>query len=161
QPDGCFLAELDGLPVGTVTTCRFGSVAWIAMMLVDERFRGRGVGRALMVRALNELDAREVGSIRLDATPLGQPLYEALGFVTEASFTRYQGMLTQFSDKDSEPFPVKSSTMVEAVAALDRDVTGTDRGRLLQRLVEENPGTLRIVAEGQGVTGFLMSRAGS
>src|SRR3954465_129988 len=51
QPDGCFLAELDGTPVGTVTTCRFGPVAWIAMMLVDSRFRHRGIGRKLMTHA--------------------------------------------------------------------------------------------------------------
>ena len=24
QPDGCFVAELDDVPAGTVTTCRFG-----------------------------------------------------------------------------------------------------------------------------------------
>src|SRR3981081_3729230 len=73
QPDGCFLAELDGAPVGTVTTCRFGPVVWGAMMLVEERFRGRGIGRSLMVHALNDLDARGVRSVRLDATPLGRP----------------------------------------------------------------------------------------
>src|SRR5271166_6332252 len=45
QPDGCFVAELDGTPVGTVTTCIFGAVAWIAMMLVEETMRGRGLGK--------------------------------------------------------------------------------------------------------------------
>ena len=37
QPDGCFVAELDNRVVGTVATCRFGPVGWVAMMLVDER----------------------------------------------------------------------------------------------------------------------------
>src|SRR6478609_806011 len=55
QPDGCFLAESDGIPVGTVTTCRFGPVAWIAMMLVTEAFRGHGIGRRLMSRAIENL----------------------------------------------------------------------------------------------------------
>ena len=35
EPDGCFVAELDGKPVATTTTCVFDSVAWIAMVLVD------------------------------------------------------------------------------------------------------------------------------
>ena len=35
QPDGAFVAELDGTPAGTVTTCIFGPVAWVAMMLVE------------------------------------------------------------------------------------------------------------------------------
>src|SRR3954447_22763141 len=76
QPDGCFVAEIDGAAVGTVTTCRFGPVAWVAMMLVGEAFRGRGIGRDLMLRALAELDGQGVRSVRLDATPLGRPLYE-------------------------------------------------------------------------------------
>ena len=41
QPDGCFVAECDGTPVGTVATCVFGDVAWIAMMLVDDRSHAR------------------------------------------------------------------------------------------------------------------------
>src|SRR5688500_8685777 len=30
QPDGCFVAELGGIAAGTVMTCIFGDVAWIA-----------------------------------------------------------------------------------------------------------------------------------
>ena len=36
EPDGCFVAELNGEPVATTTTCVFDSVAWIAMVLVDD-----------------------------------------------------------------------------------------------------------------------------
>ena len=32
EPDGCFVAELDGVPVATTTTCVFGTTAWIAMV---------------------------------------------------------------------------------------------------------------------------------
>ena len=91
QPDGCFVAELDGIPAGTVTTCRFGPVAWVAMMLVDKSFRSRGIGRALMSRALDDLDSAGVRTIRLDATPLGRPLYESLDFVAEATFAQIPG----------------------------------------------------------------------
>src|SRR5918996_4576668 len=41
SPEGCFVAQWDGQPVGCVMVFEFGSVAWIAMMLVDESFRGR------------------------------------------------------------------------------------------------------------------------
>ena len=83
----------EGSPVGTVMTSRFGPVAWVAMMLVEERFRGRGIGRALMVHALSDLDARAIRSVRLDATPLGRPLYESLGFIAETTYTRFEGTL--------------------------------------------------------------------
>ena len=34
EPEGCFVAELNGSSVGTTTTCIFDKVAWIAMVLV-------------------------------------------------------------------------------------------------------------------------------
>src|SRR5947208_710711 len=76
QPDGCFLAERDGQPVGTTVACIFDSVAWIALVLVDRTVRGQGIGKALMQHALAFLDEQKIASVRLDATPLGQPLYE-------------------------------------------------------------------------------------
>ena len=54
--EGSFIAEWDGQPAGTVCTFVFGSTAWIAMMLVEEALRGRGIGKALMQRALAFLD---------------------------------------------------------------------------------------------------------
>jgi GNAT superfamily N-acetyltransferase len=160
QPDGCFIAEWEGIPAGTVTTCRFGPVAWIAMMLVDERFRNRGIGRALMTHALHDLDTRGVRTIRLDATPLGRPLYESLGFIARAEFARFQGVLP--SCKESQRLAEASSLdLLDAIAELDRKVTGTDRARLLRRLAADHPGSLHVVRQKGNVAGFLMARPGA
>ena len=43
--------------------------------MVEPDKRGRGLGRALMVRALEFLESERVRSVRLDATPMGEPLY--------------------------------------------------------------------------------------
>jgi GNAT superfamily N-acetyltransferase len=160
EPGGGFVADCDGAPVGTVTTCRFGTVAWIAMMLVDEQYRGRGIGRRLMDCALDYLDARGVHSVRLDATPLGQPLYESLGFVVEATFTRFQGVLDRAGESPKLEV-VCSLDGLDEVAALDREVTGTDRRPLLSRLYDEHPWSLRGVRGVRGITGFLMARPGA
>ena len=157
QPDVCFLAESDGVGVGTVTTCQFGPVAWIAMMLVDEAYRRRGIGRALMTRALDELDCQGVRTVRLDATPKGRPMYESLGFVAEATLDRYRGV---FPPGDGPAGP-QAVPELDAVIALDRQVTGTDRERLIRRLAWEHPESLRVVRTGRETSGFLMSRPGS
>jgi GNAT superfamily N-acetyltransferase len=160
DPDHDFVAELDGTPVGTVTACRFGPVAWIAMMVVDQRFRSRGIGRALMAEALSALDSRGVLSVRLDATPLGRPLYESFGFALETTFTRFQGTLAPADGASGVPL-VPDADVLPRICALDRSVTGTDRERLLCRLAAEHPESLAIVSETAGVTGFLMSRPGA
>ena len=48
QPDGCFVAEWDGQPVGTATTTIYeDKVAWIGMVLVHPDARRRGIEAAL------------------------------------------------------------------------------------------------------------------
>src|SRR5437899_2322980 len=91
QPDGCFVGEGEGAPVATTTTCLFGRTAWVAAVLDEEALRRRGLGRALMQRALAFLESCGVTAVRLDATPLGRPLYEQLGFRAQFEVVRYAG----------------------------------------------------------------------
>lgn len=159
QPDGCFVAEQEGDPVGTVMTCIFGDVAWIAMMLVDEKLRGQGIGRALMERALAFVDANGAGSVRLDATPLGRPLYEKLGFAPQYSLARYGGTPLGNSAGDMGGVSTAAVAHHEAIFALDHAVTNTDRRKLLSRLLAEQPAA--VSADGNVVRGYLHSRPGS
>ena len=69
--DGCFVAEREGRIVGSVTTCQFGSIGWVAMLLVEKAHRGAGIGRGLLIRALESLEARGARSVRLDAVMPG------------------------------------------------------------------------------------------
>jgi GNAT superfamily N-acetyltransferase len=158
EPDGCFLAEWAGRPAGTATTCVFGPVAWVAMVLVEPALRGRGIGTALMEHALAYLDRRQVPTVRLDATPLGQPIYEKLGFVTEYRLARYQGKLPA-GEPLAQLEPVRPEQL-EEVARLDREVTSTDRRKLLFRLFEERPGEMRMVRRDGRVAGFISARPG-
>jgi len=159
EPGGCFVAEVDGTPVGTVTTCEFGSVAWIAMVLVDKASRGVGVGTRLVEFALEHLDGRGMASARLDATALGRPIYQKLGFVAEYDLARMEGAAP------SVRRPAAARPMLDrqlaAVCDLDRRLTGTHRRRLIERLYRERPGAVWAVAEGGGVAGYAASRAGS
>src|SRR5262249_36009201 len=137
QPDGCFVAEYDGTPVGTTAAFVFGPVAWVAVVLVAEAVRGRGTGTALLRHPLDFLDRRSAAPVRLDATPLGRPVYERLGFVEQFRVARYEGMLP--------PAPPAAGVEAaraeewEALAALDEAATRTDRRPLLRRLFAEGP----------------------
>lgn len=160
QPDGGLVAELGGEPCGTLTTCRFGPVAWIAMLLVDANLRGRGLGRALMTRALDDLAGHGVRTVRLDATPLGRPLYESLGFAVDHPLARYHGELPALDEPataDIVPFhPDHESALLD----LDFAASGTSRGKLIRRLLAEFPSSARVALAQGHVAGFLLDRPG-
>jgi GNAT superfamily N-acetyltransferase len=159
QPDGCFVAEWYGTLAGTTTTCIFGDVGWIALVLVDESLRGRGIGTALLDHALAFLSQRSVATIRLDATPLGRPLYERLGFVEQFQLARYEGTLPPIRERVERQ--EESPATWERLVTLDRAITGTDRRSLLLRLFAEQPRSVRMVWSGNQLGGFLTARPGS
>ncbi|HIQ22265.1 MAG TPA: GNAT family N-acetyltransferase [Planctomycetes bacterium] len=159
QPDGCFVAEWEGRPVGTVTNCLFGPIGWIAMLLVHKQFRGRGIGTRLMQHAMEYLDQRGVATMRLDATPMGRPIYEKLGFVAEYGLVRLQGI----ASAGGQPRSVRCATSGDlgSILHLDRQVTGTDRSRLIRRLYQENPQVTRVIsAPGGQLLGYITARPG-
>jgi GNAT superfamily N-acetyltransferase len=86
-PAGGFAAVAGGRIVGTAIGIDYGTFGWIAMMLVDPGWRGRGVGSQLLEEAMGAVPPGL--PIRLDATPLGQPLYRRYGFEDEAELTRH------------------------------------------------------------------------
>lgn len=167
QPDGCFVAEWDGDPVGTAVGCVFGSVAWIAMVLVDEAVRGRGIGKALVERTVMSVEQRGATSVRLDATPLGRPVYEKLGFVPQYELTRYAGILDlrtcrpQASPTTQPALRVAAPDDYEAIFALDYSATRTDRRKFLARLFQERPAQVYVVDREGCIEGYLTTRLGS
>jgi GNAT superfamily N-acetyltransferase len=156
-PDGCFVAECEGQVVGTsATIIHEGRVAWIGMVLVDAPYRGRGIGTALLERAIRYLESRNVPSMKLDATPQGKPLYRKLGFVSEYEIERW--MLKRQSAVD---LPVKGTIEIEDVLRLDREIFGADRRQLLRSLAEAAPDFALVERQGEEITGYTFGRRGS
>lgn len=92
NPDGCFGAFCGEGLIGTVTVMTYGqNLAWIGMMIVAQEYRGRGIGKQLMLAALHYCESRNIATVKLDATPAGRPLYQSLGFLPELPLERWQG----------------------------------------------------------------------
>jgi len=159
EPNGCFVAEVEGTPCGTVCTCVFGPVAWIAMLLVDAPLRRRGVGAALVGRAMEYLDGRGIRSVRLDATALGRPLYEKLGFEAQFELARFEGVPAPSSPIAGAMPPQPEE--IDQILRLDRTITATDRSRLLARLFAEQPEGLRVARDSGRVAGYASARPGT
>ena len=159
QPDGCFVAELDGQAVATTVTCTLGPVAWIAMVLVEASVRRQGVATALLRHALDFLDGQGIRSVRLDATAAGRPVYEKLGFTPEYSLSRYDGVVP-------EGIGLGGSTEAgegeyEEIVGFDQEATGTPREKMLVRLFGESPNGVRILRRDGRLEGYVSVRKGA
>ena len=160
EPDGCFLAESVNQPGGTACCCVFGNIAWINLVLVDRDQRGHGIGTALLRHVIAHLDEVGVKTIRLDATPLGQPIYEKLGFVGEFALVRLDGVMPATCEPVSNVEPLTRADL-PAIIALDEAITQTPRAKLLQHLFEVAPDTMRKFAPAGRLEGYCLSRPGA
>ena len=158
-PEGCFVAELGGHLVGTTMTFVSNGAAWIAMVLVEKNVRGKGIGTALMKHALGYLDACKVRTVRLDATGMGRPIYEKLGFKPEYELVRFEGKAASGCAVTS----VKNVTpkMLKDVIKFDKRMMGENRGKMLRALFGEFPENMRVLMNGRKLEGFVTMRSGS
>ena len=150
DPSGCFAIEADGLIAATTTLLCYGNrLAWIGMVLTRPEYRRRGFAQRLMETALKRAADLKIESIKLDATPQGQPLYEKLGFKTEQIVERW------FHDgKRPGPHFEPLTLSPQYSSEMDLIAFGADRSTLLQNLTSRNsPNT---IAEA-----FCFSRAGT
>jgi len=157
SPDGCFAAECEGRVVGTATTIIYeGRVAWIGMVIVDPRHRGKGIGTTLLEHAIRHLDSRGVATVKLDATPRGKPLYEQFSFVSEYDIERWS--LTRPVRKPAGGTVVRD---IGDALQLDREVFGADRSTLLRSVAAETPDFALVATQAGAVSGYAFGRRGS
>lgn len=160
SPQGCFVMEDHANVVGTVATLPYEDrFAWISMVLVDPEYRNRGIGTELLRRAVEHLDDAAIPTLKLDATPLGKPLYEKLGFVSEYEIERWNLRRTVEENRaQSAEIPV--AAQVAEILAYDRQIFGADRSILLRSLAERGPALTLAVARGTQVQGYAFGRHG-
>ncbi len=164
--------DTDGRVVGSVAAIRYTAaptpagartLAWLAMVLVDPEVRGRGIGRSLLEGGLASV--ADVTTVGLDATPLGQPLYETLGFRTDAALTRMArarpqaGAAQEDMPGPAEVRPIRREDLAR-IARLDAQATGLDRAAMLTWLWEGAPELAWVTGDDAGGHGFVLGRHG-
>jgi GNAT superfamily N-acetyltransferase len=163
SPDGCFVAEVDGKVIGTAATIPYENrFAWIGMVLVDPEFRKAGIGTQLLHKTIEHLDQAGISSMKLDATPLGKPLYEKLGFVMEYEIERW--ILKRSPGETSPPNSPETQCIkqeqLSSILVLDRELFGADRGFLLRSLSEHAPEFALTVASNSQPQAYAFGRHG-
>lgn len=154
----CFAGRVGDELVATATAVTYGGVAWIGMVLVEERRRSRGYGTAMFRTALAA--ALEEGArVGLDATSLGVPVYQKEAFVPVGPIVRWVGVPDPPDGvvDTAAPEPLADP---ETVASLDRAACGVDRRPLLERLLSEAGTTGLLVRGDDGIRGYAVRRPG-
>ena len=81
------LATTGNKIIGTTTAINYANeLAWLAMVLVEKTYRGKGISKLLLENVLEKLDSFK--AIKLDATAAGQKVYTGFGFKEEYQVTR-------------------------------------------------------------------------
>ncbi len=161
EPEGCFIADITGIRAGTVTSIRYGDhVGWIGMVLVHPDHRRRGVGSALLARAIAYLSQCGVHCIKLDATPMGKKVYGPLGFRDEYDVVRYEGLARAVgAASPGEVFRLQPTDLA-SVAAFDEGAFGAKRARVLGSLSQREPPLCFVAKRRPGIAGYLIARPG-
>ena len=102
-------------------------------------------------------------SIKLDATPEGQPMYKKFDFKDEYFITRMtnasvKNLSSNDDDKLVEPI---LQNYVHEIVALDKLFFGADRTTLIESLVKEYPHKAWLLKRNNLLTGFVLGREGS
>jgi GNAT superfamily N-acetyltransferase len=150
SPNGCWGVELEGRIVSSATLAAYGGgVGWIGMVLTLPEYRGRGFASSLLRLTIDSAKAMGIDSLRLDATDLGRPVYEKLGFQGDYEVQRCR--------RDPGPVSPISPLLTPASAAawtdLDPTAFGAERSALLQHLA-------RTAGSAAVDGGFAFSRPG-
>jgi putative acetyltransferase len=97
-----YIAERDGMIVGFIELEDDGH---IDCFYVHSEFHRQGVGKALFDHLLRAADARGVGELYVEASPIARPFFEREGFSTERTnrIDRSGQTLINYSMKQTRP----------------------------------------------------------
>lgn len=149
-PQGCWCACSDeGDPAAFVTSVLHASSGWIGNLIVDEQYRGKGLGRSLFSTAFESLRKAGAETVYLTASESGRPLYEQCGFRSIDTIIRWKGFGRRgFEGHNSPP---GSGKCPQVICDLDERAWGDRREKLMDAVSSRG----EVVCSGEG---FLVTQ---
>jgi GNAT superfamily N-acetyltransferase len=158
QPDGWYVIEQDGSPVAVAGCLVYGPFCWLGLVATHPDLRGRGLASRLSEHLVEWATSRGCRTVALDASIVGRPVYERLGFEAvgeTAELLRGPGTPLPRGDTAARG----SVADLDEIAALDRETFGGDRSVLLRELFADARGSWYVARAGDGwLSGYLLTR---
>jgi len=161
-PDICYYIEarfcfpvkiiVEGEIAGIGAAIIYGETAWLAHIIVDPRFRNKGIGYAIVKELLNIVNKMKVRSCLLTATALGKPVYLKAGFKSISEYIFLNREESWNNHPISENIRPYKPEFKDQVYQIDKRVSGENRQVLLDDFISES----RVYTQQNKVLGYYI-----
>ncbi|MFE0461963.1 GNAT family N-acetyltransferase [Kitasatospora sp. NPDC058965] len=141
DPQGCWLALQDGVPIGFALSARRESLWLLALTAVLPEYQGNGVGRLLLERTLEHGRGCLRGMITVSVDPRAARRYRKAGFTLHPTM-KLSGQVDRSALLDAGELPVHRGTtghlhLLDSIDRRLRDAAhGVDHGLMLRHYEE-------------------------
>jgi GNAT superfamily N-acetyltransferase len=154
DPEGFFLAELDGAPISCVSAVRYGSrFGFLGLYIVKAEHRGHGFGLELWRAALDHLGDRVIG---LDGVLAQQENYRKSGFRLAFRNVRQKG---RGGGAASPGLTDLAAVPIEEVLRYDETAFPAPRAEFLKSWIGQTRAVALGVVDGRRLKGYGVLRA--
>ena len=142
----------NGRTVGIGTSMLHEDSAWLACIIVHSDYRGKGLGKTLTQKLIDDIDLEKYQTIYLDATDFGYPVYKKLGFEIEAEYVHLK------KQSDAAPYSVSNNIqpfhdeLAGSLLKLDQEISGENREGILTDFLK----SAHVYLAGNEVLGFYI-----
>ena len=159
QPDGWFVIEEDDRIVAVGGCMVYGSFSWIGLVGTRPADRGRGHATRLSEHLVKWSYARGCRTVALDASKLGRPIYERLGFRPVGSTVQLAPRRMQEPRNPEVTIGHLASPDKDQLLELDAGIFGGDRSGLLKLLMRGDGKSRLVTRHNAGrLSGYLFVR---
>ena len=154
---GFLVIEKAAAPAGMASAVLYGKRGVIGNIVVEPRFRGKGLASSLVEACAAYLKKAGAEEIYLYSYEQRTKFYERFGFRAGDAVLTMKGRPKTAAEAQASISRIDDD--MGPVASLDRELFGSDRSRLLRRLRDEAP-ELALLASGAGgqVEGYVFGR---
>ena len=160
-PHARCLVAVDGSDrvIGAGSGISYGALGVVGNMIVDDSYRRRGIGAAILEGVIDFLGERGCTRLELSATDAGRPLYEKYGFTLAGPGVSAVVPRRAHGDGDGvAELTDAGPTALAELAAFDGPRFGGDRGPLIASMLADRARPL-VVARREGeVAGWAWVR---
>jgi predicted N-acetyltransferase YhbS len=153
ESGGCFVAFEDSHRVGVATCISFDIVGWFGNLIVEDKYRRKGVGRLLVRHAVNYLKSKGAKTIGLYAYPELGSFYESLGFRKDMDFSVLHAEI--LGSIVGKTMPKIEKNQISKIEKFDARCFGGDRKKLLESIILEKGNLSNYSSRNNEIVGYV------